>query len=105
MCSITLRVMRTWERHDSDLTRPVAAPLDRCAELLGVDLATVRKAAANVEPYIVPTASRGGVSCSLSVSSAPRRTVPARPVATSPAGAPSLLARCWSPSELPGATG
>ena len=32
--------------------RPIAAPLDRCAELLGVDLATVREAAANVEPYI-----------------------------------------------------
>jgi hypothetical protein len=44
--------MRTWERDDPDLTRPVAAPLDRCAELLGVELATVRKAAANVEPYI-----------------------------------------------------
>jgi hypothetical protein len=31
--------------------RPIAAPLDRCAELLGVDLATVREVAANVEPY------------------------------------------------------
>jgi hypothetical protein len=45
-------VMRTWERHDPDPARPVAAPLDRCAELLRVDLATVRKAAAKVEPYI-----------------------------------------------------
>jgi hypothetical protein len=44
--------MRTWERYDPDPARPVAAPLDRCAELLGVDLATIRKAAANVEPYI-----------------------------------------------------
>jgi hypothetical protein len=52
LCSITLRVMRTWERYDPDPARPVAAPLDRCAELLGVDLATIRKAAANVEPYI-----------------------------------------------------
>jgi hypothetical protein len=26
--------------------------LERCAELLGVDLATVREAAANVEPYL-----------------------------------------------------
>jgi hypothetical protein len=34
------------------LGRPIAAPLERCAELLGVDLATVRKLAANVEPYI-----------------------------------------------------
>jgi hypothetical protein len=44
--------MRTWERNDPDRYRPIAAPLDRCAELLGVDLATVRQAAANVEPYI-----------------------------------------------------
>ena len=40
----------TW--HDPDLGRPIAAPLERCAELLGVDLATVRELAAKVEPYI-----------------------------------------------------
>jgi hypothetical protein len=40
----------TW--HDPDLGRPIAAPLERCAELLGVDLATAREAAANVEPYL-----------------------------------------------------
>jgi hypothetical protein len=40
----------TW--HDPDLGRPIAAPLERCAELLGVDLATVREVAANVAPYI-----------------------------------------------------
>jgi hypothetical protein len=34
------------------LGRPIAAPLERCAELLGIDLATVRELAANVEPYI-----------------------------------------------------
>jgi hypothetical protein len=44
--------MRTWERDDPDLTRPIAAPLERCAELLGTDLATVRKAATKVEPYV-----------------------------------------------------
>ena len=44
--------MRTWERDDPDRARPIAAPIDRCAELLGVELATVRKAAANLEPYI-----------------------------------------------------
>jgi hypothetical protein len=38
--------------HDPDLGRPIAAPLERCAELLGVDLATVRELAANVEPYL-----------------------------------------------------
>jgi hypothetical protein len=40
----------TW--HDLDLGRPIAAPLERCAELLGVDLATIREVAANVEPYL-----------------------------------------------------
>jgi hypothetical protein len=42
--------MGTW--HEADLGRPIAAPLERCAELLGVDLATVRELAANVEPYM-----------------------------------------------------
>jgi hypothetical protein len=32
--------------------RPIAAPLQRCAELLGVDLATIRELAAKVEPYL-----------------------------------------------------
>jgi hypothetical protein len=40
----------TW--HDPDLGRPIAAPLDRCAKLLGVDLATVCQVAAGIEPYI-----------------------------------------------------
>jgi hypothetical protein len=39
----------TW--HDADLGRPIAAPLERCAELLCVDLATVRELAAGIEPY------------------------------------------------------
>jgi hypothetical protein len=34
------------------LGRPIAAPLERCAELLGVDLVTLRELAAEVEPYI-----------------------------------------------------
>ena len=42
--------MGTW--HDPDLGRPIAAPLERCAELLGVDLATVCEVAVNVEPYL-----------------------------------------------------
>ena len=42
--------MGTW--HDPGLGRPIAAPLDRCAELLGVDLTSLREAAAKVEPYI-----------------------------------------------------
>jgi hypothetical protein len=40
----------TW--HDPDLGRPIAAPLDQCAELLGVDLTTVQELATNVEPYV-----------------------------------------------------
>src|SRR5918995_4477303 len=40
----------TWQ--DPDLVRPIAAPLQQCAELLGVDLATIQEAAANVEPYL-----------------------------------------------------
>ena len=42
--------MGTW--HDLDVGRPIAAPLEQCAELLDVDLATVRELAAEVEPYI-----------------------------------------------------
>ena len=41
--------MGTW--HDP-VDRPVAAPLERCAELLGVDLAAVRELAVGVEPYV-----------------------------------------------------
>jgi hypothetical protein len=40
----------TW--HDPDLGRPIAAPLERCAALLGIDLAIIREVAANIEPYI-----------------------------------------------------
>jgi methionyl-tRNA synthetase len=40
----------TW--YDPELGRPIAAPLERCAELLGVDLATIRTLAAHVEPYL-----------------------------------------------------
>jgi hypothetical protein len=34
------------------LGRPIAAPLERCAQLLGVDLATVGKLATKVQPYV-----------------------------------------------------
>jgi hypothetical protein len=46
----TLNSVGTW--HDPDVRRPIAPPLERCAELLGIDLATIRAAAANVEPYL-----------------------------------------------------
>jgi hypothetical protein len=40
----------TWR--DPNLGWPIAAPLDRCAELLGVDVAIVCELAANLEAYI-----------------------------------------------------
>jgi hypothetical protein len=33
-------------------TRLIAALLERCAEFLGMDVSTVREAAAHVEPYV-----------------------------------------------------
>ena len=44
--------MQAWEAHDPTLSRPIAAPLERCAELLGVELDAVREAATHVEPYV-----------------------------------------------------
>ena len=35
-----------------NLGRPLAAPLEQCAQLLDVDLVTVRELAAKVEPYL-----------------------------------------------------
>jgi hypothetical protein len=52
MCSSTLSVVGIWEADDPAYARPIAAPLERCAELLGVDLATITQAAATVEPYV-----------------------------------------------------
>jgi hypothetical protein len=45
-------VVGTWEADDPAYSRPIAAPLERCAELLGADLATIQRVAADVEPYI-----------------------------------------------------
>ncbi len=42
----------SWDGHDPDLGRPIAASLEQCAQLLGVDLATVGDLAGNVEPYV-----------------------------------------------------
>jgi hypothetical protein len=49
LCSIRW-VGETWQ--DLDLGRPLAAPLEQCAQLLAVDLVTVRELAAKVEPYL-----------------------------------------------------
>ena len=50
--------MGTW--HDLDVGRPIAAPLERCAKLLDLDLdlATVRELAAKVEPYLRADSTR-----------------------------------------------
>jgi hypothetical protein len=40
----------TW--YDPGLGRPIAAPLARCAELLGLDLTSISEAAATIEPYL-----------------------------------------------------
>jgi hypothetical protein len=42
----------TWEADDPAYFRPIAAPLEKCAELLDVDLTTIQRAASDVEPYI-----------------------------------------------------
>jgi hypothetical protein len=42
----------TWEANDPAYARPIAAPLERCAELLGVDLAAITEAATHVQPYV-----------------------------------------------------
>jgi hypothetical protein len=52
MCSFTLSVVGSWEADDPAYARPIAAPLQRCAELLGVDLATITAAAGRVQPYV-----------------------------------------------------
>lgn len=44
--------MKTWDAVDPAYARPIAAPLERCAELLGVDLATITGAATHVQPYV-----------------------------------------------------
>ena len=44
--------MSAWDANDPTFGRPLAAPLEQCARLLGVDLATLRTVAADVEPYL-----------------------------------------------------
>jgi hypothetical protein len=65
----------TW--HDPDLGRPIAAPLERCAELLGVDLATIRDMAAKVEPYFRADGTRIWSLMQPDASSGPRPTADA----------------------------
>jgi hypothetical protein len=44
--------MSAWDGNDPTFGQPLAAPLERCAELLGVDLATLQTVATEVEPYL-----------------------------------------------------
>jgi hypothetical protein len=70
----------TWQ--DPDLGRPIAAPLERCAELLGVPLAAIREAADHVQPYLRADRGQG--------------------LEPDPAGAAAATARRWSgPRRLP----
>jgi hypothetical protein len=62
----------TW--HDPDLGRPIAAPLPRCAELLGVDLATIYEAASNVKPCLRADGTRIWSLMQLECQLRPRRT-------------------------------
>ena len=64
--------MGTW--HDPDLGRPIAAPLEQCAKLLDIDLATVRELAANVEPYLRADGTRIWSLMQLERQLGPRRT-------------------------------
>jgi hypothetical protein len=74
----------TW--HDLDVGRPIAA-LERCAELLGVDLAPSASWPPRSSRTSAPTAPGSGASCSSSGSSGPRRTAYAA-AATSTADGP-----------------
>ena len=42
------RTMSAWDASDPTFGRPLAAPLEQCARLLGVDLATLRTVAADI---------------------------------------------------------
>jgi hypothetical protein len=48
----SIKAMSAWDANDPTFGRPLAAPLEQCAQLLGVDLATLRTVAADVEPYL-----------------------------------------------------
>jgi hypothetical protein len=52
ICSSSISIVGTWEADDPAYLRPIAAPLERCAELLGVDLVTITGAATHIEPYV-----------------------------------------------------
>lgn len=43
--------MSTWEENERAASGPAAAPLEDCAELLGVPLEQLRQVAAQVKPY------------------------------------------------------
>jgi hypothetical protein len=78
-----LAVVAPADRHIQG--RPIAAPLERCAELLGVDPATVRELAAGIEPYIRSDGTQVWSLMQLERQLRPRRTADGG-AATSTAG-------------------
>ena len=52
MCSSTLPGLPARDAQAPPQPRPIAPPLERCAELLGVDLTAIQEAAVYVEPYL-----------------------------------------------------
>jgi hypothetical protein len=76
--------------------RPLGAPLERCAELLGVDLTTLRHVAAEVEPYIRVDGTKVYSLMQLEAGCSPTRTAGSA-AATSAAAAlePRVPGRPW----------
>jgi hypothetical protein len=83
----------TW--HDPDLGRPIAASLERCADLLGVDLATVRELATNVEPYIRMDGTKVWSLMQLERQLRPRHTARAGVATSTVDGHPLLMRSPW----------
>jgi hypothetical protein len=57
-----LRPCEPGEANDPDFGRPITAPLEPCAELLGVDLAAIGGAGRQVESYIRSDIRSDGIS-------------------------------------------
>ena len=85
--------MGTW--HDLDVGRPIAAPLEQCAELLDVDLAVVRELAAKVEPYLRADGTRptAGAGAATSTADGSRPPMPSQ----SGAGVTPYGVKCYGP--------
>jgi hypothetical protein len=89
----------TWR--DPDLGRPIAAPLERCAELLGVDLATVCVLAGRIQPYIRADGTKVWSLMRLSGSSGQRRSAGGAAAMSTVDGHRPLKQRAEVPKSLP----